>query len=517
MSDTNIIRKFLLETIASLPSPEETSAIDSLTPFNQSGRLNAEIFFNKLSEIVPWHLLNEIKNNPEKAITTPGQLTVVVDVLLHARKIWQEGAIGENFTKLLTAFVIYDRLFMVPEEDLDSNIHREKIYRSMAAILAKMKISVDVNSSSYSGFADKKFLSDFDTAVRTDNLPGIFNFFRALDYGGGLYSVDIFSLQNISRFVSFVNIEDLVLFSSKCTALTQKIVLEAIPRERIPLYVDVLKEASLLSLLIILNGFFNSRHFPNNIEVKNDIDQIGAYIKILEAISTYCKDANTISLVCNTLNVKPNKVTNALFSAFVAMHKDHVLDYIRNIDFSYDDSGETAYRMLVEFGEDSTLEAVSDRISDSYFDFLAKLEYKPSTFMFTSYYNFLLRDVTAKTRREHDIYFNGLEKLSLLVIRAISSWKVDDVAVAVTRWVYWIMAIKQMDLKVYSFDELPLTRHLLFDRKFMSYLATTLNDGVVLDFKWLEIFLVAPDTVDTIDIPSTNKHLQLRWSNQSDR
>jgi len=513
MTDSPVLRTFLVETIASMNGPQGTMLIDFAIPIVESGVFNAEAFFEGISNILPWHLINEIKFSPERAITVPGKMEVVVDVLLQARKLWQEGAKTSDFKKLLISFAVYDRVFMIPEKDLDWTSENVGIKRAISSVLSTMKLSIEVGTSHHAGYTDKKFLSDFNTAVRSNDLSGIFDFFRTIDHGEGLYSSDIALLQYIARLSSVTNIHELVQFAERSKPLSQRIIIKAIPKDVLFSNLDALNSAGPLTNLIVLNDYFSSRNLPKNRLDDVDIEQEKSLIGLFNNIEKYSSPIGVISFICKTLNVKPNQATNSLFSMFVGQNPADLQDYIDNLDFSYDDSGDQSFNAQLVIGNEATLDELSIAITERYFLYLSRLDYHPDFFMFCSYYNFFLRAVGVKTQGRLPEYISGLEQASLDVIRSLSSWKTEDIPVFVTKWVYWIMAIKQLNLVIPDIETIPYTEHLLSNRNFMIRLSKKVGNGTSIDFGWLRTFLMKPASTNEVDIYDKDQHLRICWRN----
>lgn len=513
MTDTSSIRAFLIETLASMDGPQGTQLLDFTGRAITGGRLRAEEIYEGISDILPCHLINEIELSPERAITLPGKMEVVVDILLQARKSWLDGAKNSNFVKLLTSFIVYDRAFMIPEKDLDWDSEQEGIRRAITKVLGTLKLSVEVNTSHHAGYTDKKFLSDFDKAVRSNNLSGIFDFFRTIDHGGGLYSSDIALLQHIARMSSVTNIHDLVEFSERSKALIQKIVIHAIPKDLLFSNLDVLNSAGALANLIVLDDYFSSRNIPKNRSADVDLELGKSLIAIIKNVEKWAAPYKVIPFICKTLNVKPNRATNSLFSMFVAQSKTDIQDYVDALDFSYDDSGEIAFGAQIAMGDEATLDSLSTAITERYYSYLSNLDYRPDFFMFSSYYKFFLWTVGIKTQKNLSEYIAGLEQASLAVIRSLSSWKPDEVPIYTTKWVYWIMAIKQLNLVVSDIATIPYTEYLLSNRNFRSRLSKQIGEDPIINFEWLRTFLVSPESIDEIHIYDRDKHISVCWRN----
>ena len=513
MTASPVLRAFLIETISSMHGPQGTMLLDFTVPMVRDSMFDAETFFEGISNILPWHLINEMKFNPERAIIAPGTMEVVVDVLLQARKLWQEGAKTSDFKKLLTSFAVYDRVFMIPEKDLDWTSESAGIKRALSGVLSAMQLSIEVSTSHHAGYTDKKFLSDFDVAVRSNDLSGVFDFFHTIDHGGGLYSSDITLLQYVARLSSVANIHELIQFAERSKTLVQRIIIQAIPKDLLFSNLDALNSAGALANLIVLDDYFSSRILPKNRLDDIDIELEKSLLVLIKNIGKCSSPTGPIAFICKTLNVKPNQATNSLFSMFVGRSPADLQDYIDSLYFSYDDSGDQSFNAQVVIGNEATLDALSLAITESYFSYLSRLDYRPDFFMFCSYYNFLLRAVGVKTQGRLSEYVVGLEQASLDVIRSLSSWKTEDVPVCVTKWVYWIMAIKQLNLVISDIGTIPYTAHLLSNSNFMVRLSKRIGDGPIIDFGWLRTFLMTPASTNEVDIYDKDKHLRIYWRN----
>jgi hypothetical protein len=162
-------------------------------------------------------------------------------------------------------------------------------------------------------------------------------------------------------------------------------------------------------------------------------------------------------------------------------------------------------------GDEATLDTLSTAITERYFTYLSNLDYRPDFFMFSSYYNFFLRTVGIKTQKNLPEYIDGLEQASLAVIRSLSSWKPDEVPIFTTKWVYWIMAIKQLNLVVSDIATIPYTESLLQNMNFRDRLSKEIGEDAIIDFEWLRTFLVSPDSINEVHIYDGDKHLRLCW------
>lgn len=485
-------------------------SFDDLSLFDSTKKLDLESFYQKLEKTIPWSELRKMEYSLHD-VSIARTISKVTDILSWIFLAWGKAVLEANLEKVVILFFISERLYLKPEEDLDWNLDVNKLKVHLIDTLGKVKLEIGEPTHINSSFADRKFISDYNEAVRKNDLKGIFEFFRALDFGSGMCDERIQYVKTLARIATCIDVSILPHEVAKFSPILMKTIIEAIDIKKLPEFSDNYTAESPLPLLICLRRGFSSRNGPPAIISDINWDTIFEESKLIQAIAQRVSANNGVSYVLDCFNLSLNMQTNATFATFVAGNPCCIDDYARKIDFKYDDSGEVSYTSLIKFATQESLDKLSHFIYIAFFEHLERLEYKYHLFIHTSYYHYLLQAIVTMSEGSYLKYMEGLEQVSLELLRSIYSWHPNQISTFATKWIYWILCSKLFVRDSNSNKSgLLYTYKLLDDKRFMNRLEC-IRGEVVVNFSWLKSFIEDSIDVNKITLPLFDKTVDLSW------
>ena len=94
---------------------------DALTLFDSKKNLNLESFYQNLETIVPWSELQRAQDSVHE-ITTTSTISKVIDILSWVFASWSAAVKEGDLERVVILFIVCERLFLRPEDDLNWDI-----------------------------------------------------------------------------------------------------------------------------------------------------------------------------------------------------------------------------------------------------------------------------------------------------------------------------------------------------------------------------------------------------------
>lgn len=511
MIDKSTIRNEILSKIDSIDINNEFQIqLDSLTVFDNTKTLDMKIFYYELEKIISWREINNIQCRNDFISLNDIK---IYSILVWAKKRWLENCINGNLEKLIIAFIIVERLFLKPEEDLVWDFDVTRLRENLEKALATMKYDISDSIPDSASYSDRKFQSDYRRALQTNNYNGVFSFFNAIDRGIGLHTdVDEF-LKTTIRISSLIDIKLLSINIGKYSPPLIFLVIYTLSKELVLEILEFYSDQNILPLLIGLKKIFTTEKFEQGKESKIDWDYVERCSKILEKIAESIHDDSVYKFISESIHSNRSKNWHLVFTAFIAKNNKYLNDYSDNIDFSYDIFGEDSYDTFIHYGTNEILDDFSMIIFSHFIDHVKCIEYHQHPFLFSSYYKYFLHAISAISENNYFKYLRELEDLSITLLRSLYSWNVKEKDQHFTKWIYWILAVKyfhHMDKS--NHIDLQYTFKILNDERIMNLLKTKIGNTLVM-FNELQLLLEEPENIHTIILPANERVIELRWSN----
>ena len=423
MIDKHEIRVILRKKLQNIVFNENiVIKLDELSIFNIEQQLEMKLFYNNFSEIISWQTIHSIpqiidKDNFSETINT------ILNILVWAQKNWKLGFETADLDKLVISYILTDRLWLVPEEDLEWDISKEKIIDYLKKFLPTMILDVQPGSSEYNSYSDSKFHTDYLKALEENDYKGIMDFLSALNRGNH------FSNEFVKIIVKILMAIDSTLMTANIANYPPfqiRLIFEYTNNREILEVLNSYEESSLLPLLIglikIINPIGNNR--LNN-ELLEDYTFIKQVSVLVEKISTRVETDNLFKFITSCSNIFMNKLWHSIFSVFLVFNSEYSDQYVNKIDFTYE-AGEKSFNAFSHFSNESSLDKLSLEIYDKYMSFLVdEKAYHEHLFCFSSYYKYILHAISVLSNRSFSEYLKRLEEISIEMKRGIYSWKLE--------------------------------------------------------------------------------------------
>jgi|GEM_PF-3858099 len=512
MIDKSDIRDEILSVIDSKEINNELQIqLDSLTVFDSNQTLDMETFYSEFVKIISWGEINSIQYRND-IISINETFQKVLSILVWAKKLWIENIISGNLDKIIISFIIAERLFLIPEEDLSWDFDFTKIKEILEKTLPTLNFDISDELPDYADYSDRKFHSDYRKSLETNNYRGIFLFFNAIDMGVGLHSEGDEFLKALIRISSLIDIKLLSNNLEKYSPALMFLVIKTLSKMKVLEILELYSGQNLLPLLIGLKRICEQERIKQNEDRNIDWNYIERCSKILEKIEGSIKEESLYNFISESISSKRSKIWHLVFTAFIAKHDKYLKDYSDNIDYTYDIYGEDSFDTFIHYGTNEKLDDLSKIIFSHFIAHLKSIEYL-HPFLFSSYYKYFLHAISVISENDYIKYLNGLEDISISLLRSLYSWNVKEKDQHFIKWIYWFLAAKYFsntDKK--NHIDLQYTYKILNDERIMNLLKTKIGDTLV-TFDELQLLIVEPENVHSIILPANERVIELCWSN----
>ncbi len=512
MIDKDEIRNILLSKIDSKQNDETlVENLEKLIIFDSENQLDMERFYTKLNEIVSWSEVNSVQYFIHE-IALNQSMWKILNVLSWSLQSWIEGVHEANINKVIVSYLLVDRLYLKPEEDLSWDGSFEKLKEYLTKFLPTIKFEISDELPKYFLYSDKKFHSDYKNAVENNDYKGIFIFLNAFEPGGGSYNSNYEFIRVISKISAAIDEQLIAVNIGNYSPLLMKLIISHMSTGKIIKTLKKYQGDSPLPLLIGLVQLINP--IGNNTiqeELLSDHDFFVQAAGIVKGIFERVNTDALFSYISKCSNISMNKLWHAIYSAYLANNTKYIEDYINQIDFSHD-TGEIAYDTFAHFGNESDIDVFSEKVYYKFLDYLNESDYQHHLFSFTSYHKYILRAITVLSDKSFSGYLEKLEVVSTELLRCIYSWQLETRYIFFSKWIYWILASKQIehDFEINK-DMLKHTYTLLNDSRIMNVLKTKRGD-VEISFEKLIDLLDDPESVNEIVLPLINGSIIMGWT-----
>lgn len=513
MMNDSEIRVLLLSQINNTTTDIDLiKSLEDLSLFNSENQLDMQSFYSKLNEIISWSEINSISQYLENELYNE-KLVKINNILFWALNSWKCGIKNADLNKAAISFILIKRLKLHPKEDLDWEISFINIKDYLKNFLPK--IAFDVNSHLPEGvsYSDKKFHSDYEIALKNNDFRGILLYLNALERGAGF---NHFAEREFIKMVVYLSVYiDKQLIADNLdnySPFLVKFIIDNIDGNNI---LGILSKCNTESPLPFLIGLIRIVNPIGNNSIKETLLEDYQFIKgateIVKGISERVKQDQLYTYITSCSNIFMNKLWHSIFTAFLVDNLEFTDDYINNIDFT-NDIGGNAFNILEYFSDETVLNEFSKKVYFSFLVYLESLNNQQFIFVFTSYYKFILRAIRVLSENEISIYYEQLEHISIEVSRGIYSWDLSKIYFLFTKWVFWILAVKELGKNQKS-DETNLKHayKLLRDNRVTNILCCEINT-IRVDFSELIRFLDNPKSVNEILLPSAQGVIKLGWN-----
>jgi hypothetical protein len=424
-------------------------------------------FWNELSEnIISFDLINYA----ETYITQKQHLDELDQILAiqsWAKTAWMEGIKAVDINKIVISYILIDRLFLFTDIDLDWNFDEEtkdKLKKYLKRLPEMITLDVSTNIPEYASYADRKFHSDYQTALRERNHRGILTFFSAMKRGVGFHTQFDYLIEITAKLSAIV---DTCLFAenlSKFTPYGVRYYFEYLNPFQIAEVLTAYTASEPLPLLVgiiqIVNPHGNNK-FDEKLMEDNELIEKGAMI--VEKLTQRVSAQNIFNYITDCSNIFMNELWHKIFSVFIARNFQYHQQYFEAIDFSYK-VGEQSFNGFITHSESiDDLDNFSCKIYYKYLNYLVG-KHSNRFINFTSYFQYISRAIITLTNRSHQKYLESLEEVSIELKRGIYSWKTKEWDMLFTKWMFWLLSSKDYIERVeINRETLKITYELIND------------------------------------------------------
>ncbi len=512
MNDAEIRAQLLSQINNTSTDIDLIKNLEELSLFNSENQLEMEPFYNELNNILSWDEINSISQYLKNELYNE-KLVKINNILSWAFHSWKCGIENADINKVAISFILIKRLKLYPKEDLDWKLSFINIKDYLKNSLPKIAFDVNSHLPEGASYSDKKFHSDYEIALKNNDYRGILLYLNALERSAGF---DHFAEREFIQIVVYLSVyidEQLIADNlDNYSPFLVKFIIDNIDENNI---VEMLSKYNGKSPLPFLIGLIRIVNPIGNNSIKETLLEDYKFIKrateIVKGISERVKQDQLYTYITSCSNIFMNKLWHSIFTAFLVDNPEFTDDYISNIDFTYDIGG-YAFNILKYFSDETVLNEFSKKVYFSFLEYLENLNHQQFIFVFTSYYKFILRAIRALSESEISAYYEKLEHISIEVIRGIYSWDLNKIYMFFTKWVFWILAVKELEKNQKS-DETNLkhTYKLLRDNRVTNKLCCEINETRI-DFSELISFLDNPESVNEILLPTTQGVIKLGWN-----
>lgn len=513
MIDKSDIRNEILSKIDSIEVNNLLKMqLDSLDVIDKNKNLNMKAFYSEFTKIISWDEIHGIQYRND-FISLNETVRKIFNILAWAKKQWVENAINGNLDKVIMCFIIVDRMFLKPEEDLSWDFDFTKIREKIEKTLPTVSYDVSDTIPDYAGYSDRKFHSDYRKALDANNYRGIFLFFNAIDRGMGLHTDEDEFLKAMIRISSLIDIKLLSNIIGKYSPPLMFLVINTLSKKSVLEILENYTYQNPLPLLIGLKRIFEQEKNKNDKDRNIDWEYIERCSNVLEKIADYINEDSLYNFISESIRSNRNKIWHLVFTAFIAKNDKYLNDYSANIDFTYDIYGEESFDTFMHYGTNEKLNDLSKMVFSHFIAHFKSIEYLQHPFLFSSYYKYFLHAISVISENDYSKYLRGLEDISISLLRSLYSWDQKEKDQYFTQLIYWILAAKNFS---YADKKNKISLHctykILNDERKMNLLKVKIGDTLI-NFDELKLLLEGSENVHSIVLPAKEKAIELRWSN----
>ena len=499
MLNKSAIREYFIQKANPIAVPQDIEKkLEKLTVFNVgNNQFNMKLFWDELfSKVITMSLINSVEAYIERGQHLD-ELNIIIAIQTWAKSTWTNGVKSIDINKIIIAYILIDRLFLFPDVDLDWDFDedvKDKLRKHLKNLPDKLTINPETVFSEKTSYADRKFYSDYETALEKNDHHGIFIFLSALARGIGFhteldYFIEITAklsvvvdpcifAENLTKFPPYMVWYYLMYLSPRQIAETL-ITYNAL--DPIPLLIGIVQIVNPHG-----NNKIDEKLFDDNILIEKSSQLVA---KIAQRINT----PNIYNYITNCSNIFMNKLWHYIFSVFIAKNFQYHHHYLDAIDFSYN-VGEYSFKGFLAYSENiDDLDNFSCKIYDKYFDSLIG-KHLSRIIHFTSYFQFLSEAIFVLSGKSHQKYLENLEQISIELKRGIFSWKREEWDMLFTKWMFWLLSSKDFREQIeINKDTLKTTYELINDIR--------ITDALQMDSASLIKLLENPGRTGNIALP----------------
>jgi hypothetical protein len=469
MLTKSAIREYFIQKIKGfVVSPNITEKLEKLSIFSgDKKQLDMKQFWNEFSQnIISFDLINyaEVYITQKQHLD---KLDLIIAVQTWAITAWKKGLETVDINKIIISYILIDRLFLFPDVDLDWNfdeVTKDKLRKYLKRLPEIITLDVSTNIPENASYEDRKFHSDYQTALKEKDHRGIITFFSALERGVGFHTQFDYFIEITAKLSAIVAPCIFAENLSKFTPYGVRYYFEYLNTSQIAEVLTAYTASEPLPLLIgiiqIVNPHGNNQFDKELIEDNKLIEKaVLAVEKITQLVST----PNIFNYITDCSNIFMNELWHKIFSAFIAKNFQYHQQYLDAIDFSYN-VGEHSFNGFITHSENiDDLDVFSCKI---YYKYLNSLVGKHSNryINFTSYFKYISQAIFVLTSMSHQRYIESLEQVSIELKRGIYSWKNEELSMSFTKWFFWLLSSKDYIERVeVNRDILKITYELIND------------------------------------------------------
>jgi hypothetical protein len=502
--EKSALREYFIQRAKCSTLPHDLSEkLDRLSIFTgEKKELNMKQFWDELfSSIVSIDLINyaEVYIRQKQHFE---KLDIIVAIQIWAKTAWNKGIETVDINKIIIAFILIDRLFLLPDVDLNWDFNEEikekwRVY--LKRLPERITLDVSTNLPERASYSDRKFHNDYKAALEKNDHKGVFTFLSAISHGIGFSTQFDYFIQVTSKLSVIVDTYIFAENLSKFTPYGIRYYFEYLNSKQIVEVLTAYKALEPLPLLIGVIQIVNphgGNQFDSKLLVDNEFIKMAALAveKIAQRITT----SNIYKYITDCSNIFMNELWHCIFSAFIAKNYQYHNHYLDAIDFSYN-VGEHSFNGFIAISNDiDDLDKFSCMIYDRYFLSIVG-KHSNRLIHFTSYYQYLSQAIFVLSDKSHHKFLENLERQSIELKRGIYSWEKDNWDMLFTKWVFWLLSSKDF------------IERIEFDKEFLKTTYELINDIRITDVLQIDsisliTLLENPGRVGSIALPVANTY-----------
>jgi len=467
LNKTAIREYFIQKTLSSNMPHNIIEKLEKLSVFTDDKKqLNMKMFWDDLfNNVISMDLVNHVDFYIEQKQHLD-DLDTIVAIQIWAKNTWKKGIEAVDINKIIISYILIDRLFLFPDNDLDWNLDektRGKLRTYIKSLPERLTLDISTNISERASFSDKKFHSDYKIALEKNDYRGIFTFLTALAHGVGFYTQFDYFIEILAKLSFIVDPEIFAENLSKFPPYLVRYFFEYLNPKQIADVLVVYNASEPLPLLIGIIQIVNS-HGNNQFDrqLLDDEKLIEKSSLIVDKIASLINTDNIYNYITNCSNIDTNELWHCIFSAFIAKNHKYHNHYLDAIDFSHN-TGEYSFNTFIKYTDDDVLDNLSCKIYDKYlFSLIDK--HTNRFIVFTSYFQYISQAIYKLSDKSHQKYLENLEQVSIELKRGIYSWRIEEWNMLFTKWIFWLLSSKDFFERVtVNKDALKTTYELICD------------------------------------------------------
>lgn len=511
MEDNKNIREYLLSRLNTVI--EDISIIDKLDNLkilDDNGKIDLNLFYQEMPKIISWNVINNLNYRFDSNYQIDEE-NIVLTILSWAINSWKIGIKEKNIHKIIISYVLVDKFQLIPKTDLCWNLFDNNFVDWLKGLLSSLNYDINIYPSETLPYSDRKYYSDYQKSLKTNDYKGILHFLSALDRSNYL-SNDFVKI--IVDIAISINPEMICAYVSNYSPILIQFINNQLETEQIITILSAYNADSPLPLLIgiikVVNpsgdNVFDTKLLSNEFLLK----QLSV---VIQKIRLRIVTANLYDFITCCSNIFMNKLWHSIYSIYLADYPEYLNDYVSMINFSYD-TGVESFNSFAQFCDDSKLNSFSIKVYNQYFAYLVEgSEYQRHLFCYTSYCKYLLLAVKVISDHSFPVYLDKLEGISNDLKRSIYSWENGKKYILFSKWIYWLLSAKMFDHDSEIIkSKLKTTFDLLSDTRITNILNCQINKVQVRFDKLIDL-LENPNSINSFILPDNNSTVTITWPN----